>query len=277
MGKILMASLKTSLCINAATGKMGQQLIECAAQCNAIEVTGAICRKAHPFLGQPVYTSLDQQDSELKYSNDLKRGISSSQVTIDFSLPAVSIALLEQAIELQTPLLIGTTGFNAEQLETIKQAAKQIPILLAPNTSIGVNATLSLLSEAAKMLGHDANIEIIEAHHKHKLDAPSGTAIKMGEVICEAMHQSLDTHAVFDRSQKNAPRSENEIGFSVIRAGEIVGEHKVIFALNNEIITIEHKAQNRQCFAEGAVKAAVWLTSQEKRLYSMQDFISSDS
>jgi len=194
-------------------------------------------------------------------------------VVIDFSLPTVSLALLKNVIESKTPILIGTTGFSEAQFKTIEKASKKIPVLFAPNTSIGVNVTLSLIEKAAKILGEQANIEIIEAHHKHKVDAPSGTAIKMAEVICDATNTQLKDRAVYQRHNSKMPRKNNEIGFSVIRAGEIIGEHKVMFALNNEVISIEHKAQNRQCFAEGAVKAAIWLTKQKNGLYSMKDFL----
>ena len=247
---------------------MGQQITHQIITSDTAELSSAFCRSAHPYHNKTVRGS-----ANIKYSNDISAGLSASQVIIDFSLPAVSLSLLNDAVESKTPMLIGTTGFSKSQLNTIEQASQQIPILLAPNTSIGVNVTLSLIAKAARMLDHQANIEIIEAHHKHKIDSPSGTALKMAEVICQATNTDLDKRAVYNRHQSKTARSESEIGFSVIRAGEIIGEHKVMFALNNEIISIEHKAQSRQCFAEGAVKAAVWLARQDNALYSMQDFL----
>jgi 4-hydroxy-tetrahydrodipicolinate reductase len=260
--------MKTAIAVNAATGKMGQQIIDEAIDHTAIDLTAAFCRSAHPFYNKTV-----RRSSNTSYSNDIDKGLSESQVVIDFSLPSVTVALLERAVLAKTPLLIGTTGFTEQQLTLIDSASQVIPILLAPNTSIGVNATLSLLSKAASLIGKESNIEIIESHHKNKLDAPSGTAIKMGNVIADTLGLDFSERSVYDRSETNTPRSESEIGVSVVRAGSIVGEHKVLFALENEIISIEHKAQNRKCFAEGAVKAAIWLAKQNSGLYSMKDFI----
>ena len=247
---------------------MGQQITHQIIASADADLSAAFCRSGHPYFNKTVRGS-----SDIQYSNDTETGLSTSQVVIDFSLPTVSLALLEKALEMKTPMLIGTTGFSEGQLETIKQASLKLPLLLAPNTSIGVNVTLSLIAKAAAMLDQQANIEIIEAHHKHKIDAPSGTALKMAEVICEATNTDLRQRAVYQRHQSKVERAENEIGFSVIRAGEIIGEHKVMFVLNNETISIEHKAQTRECFAEGAVKAAIWLAKQENGLYSMQDFL----
>jgi len=260
--------LKTQICVNAATGRMGQQIIHHIVESSTSELSSALCRSAHSFLGKSV-----RGGHKVKYSSDIDAGLFVSQVLIDFSLPTVSIALLEKAISTKTPMLIGTTGFNEEQLAKIKEVSKKLPVLLAPNTSIGVNATLSLISQATRLLGKDANIEIIEAHHKHKVDAPSGTALKIGEIICEELGSDLQQTAVYDRTQQTKERTDSEIGISVVRAGSIVGEHKVMFALDNEIITIEHKAQSRLCFAEGAVKAAIWLAKQPNGLYSMKDFL----
>jgi 4-hydroxy-tetrahydrodipicolinate reductase len=260
--------LKTSICVNAATGKMGQQIIHQIATSQKAELSSAFCRSAHPFFSKDVHGS-----SHVQYTDSMKSGLLASQVVIDFSLPSVSLELIKNAAETKTPILIGTTGFSKEQLLIIKKASKSVPILLAPNTSIGVNVTFALLEQAARLLNDEANIEIIEAHHKHKLDAPSGTALKMAEVICDATDSNLEERAVYSRNDSSQERTENEIGFSVIRAGEIIGEHKVMFALNNEIISIEHKAQSRTCFAEGAIKAAVWLAKQKNGFYSMQDFL----
>jgi len=261
-------SLPTNISVNAATGRMGQQIAHQIILSEHAELIAAFCRSAHPYFKKTVRGS-----GNVLYTNNLAEGLSSSQVVIDFSLPTVSIELIKQAVKTKTPILIGTTGFSEQQLQAIDLASKNLPILLAPNTSIGVNVTLSIIAKAASLLGEQANIEIIEAHHKHKIDAPSGTAIKMAEVICEATNTDLNKRAVYHRHQTTTKRREDEIGFSVIRAGEIIGEHQVLFALNNETISIEHKAQNRQCFAEGAVKAAIWLAKQESGLYTMQDFL----
>lgn len=262
--------MKIEIGVNAATGKMGQQIIEEANASKDADLVSAFCRSAHPF-----YNKVVRGSSNIKYTNDILNGLTKSQVVIDFSLPSVSISLIESATKSKTPVLIGTTGFTQNQLEQINLASQHIPILVAPNTSIGVNTTLSLLAQAASIIGKEADIEIIESHHKHKIDAPSGTAIKMGEVISGALGADFSNNAVYDRTTSNEARSEHDIGVSVVRAGSIIGEHKILFGLENEVISIEHKALSRKCFAEGAVKAAIWLSKQNSGLYSMQDFLSS--
>lgn len=259
--------MKTKIAVNAASGKMGQQVIRQVTAHAKAELSAAFCRSSHRLLGRQV------ELNTVNYSSDLPSGLQSSDVVIDFSLPQGTFGLLQQALATNTPAIIGTTGFSNEQNEQIKNVAKKIPVLLAPNTSIGVNSMLVLLSQAAKLLGKQADIEIIEAHHKHKVDAPSGTAIRMGETIAEAMDEEFEALMTTDSRFEKRTRKKGEIGMSVIRAGEIIGEHQVIFALDNEIISIEHKAQNRHCFSEGAVEAAIWLAQQPAGFYSMQDFL----
>jgi len=259
--------MKTKIAVNAASGKMGQQVIRQVTAHSNAKLSAAFCRSSHRLLGRQV------ELNKVNYTSDLPEGLQKSDVVIDFSLPQGTFGLLQQAHATKTPVIIGTTGFSAEQTEQIKNIANEIPVLLAPNTSIGVNSTFALLSLAAKMLGKQADIEIIEAHHKHKVDAPSGTAIRMGETIAEAMGENFDHLMTTDSRFEKRTRKKGEIGMSVIRAGEIIGEHQVMFALDNEIISIEHKAQNRHCFSEGAVEAAIWLAKQEPGFYSMQDFL----
>jgi len=259
--------MSVKIAVNAASGRMGQQVLRQISRNPKAELSAAFCRPKHRLLGRPV------ANFNVIYSANRQLGLADSDVVIDFSLPDASKALIADAVATQTPALIGTTGFQEQHLEAMRQASKKIPVLLAPNTSIGVNLTLTLLAQAAKAIGAKADIEIIEAHHKHKVDAPSGTALRMGSEICKALGTELDKQAVYQRVGRAEPRQQGEIGFSVIRAGEIIGEHEVIFALDNEVISIKHKAQNRDCFAEGAVTAAIWLASQKPGLYSMQDFI----
>lgn len=257
------------IAVNAASGRMGQQVIQQVLTKARTRLTAAICRQGHRLLGRKV------AHSEVIYSDNLSAGIELSDLVIDFSLPRATLSLLEEAARQQKAVLIGTTGFDQQQRDYIQQLAKSIPVLLAPNTSVGVNSTLALLSMAAKMLGKQADIEIIESHHKHKIDAPSGTAIRMGQTMAEAMGKNFDDLKVTESRFEKRSRQKGEIGLSVIRAGEIIGEHKVMFALDNEVISIEHKAQNRHCFAEGAVAAACWLAGQSPGFYSMQDYIQS--
>lgn len=257
----------TKICVNAASGRMSQQVISQISTHQNAELSAALCRSDHRLLGRQVI------HHDIQYSDNSELALNHSDVVIDFSLPQATLTLIELATKIKKPLLIGTTGFKNTDIDLLKLAAKKIPVLLAPNTSIGVNSTLALLKLAAKMLGKKSDIEIIEAHHKHKVDSPSGTAIKMGEVIASAMNKKISDIQVTDKRFNHQTRQKGEIGMSSIRAGEIIGEHKVLFALDNEIITIEHKAQNRFCFAEGAVEAAIWLAKQSAGFYSMQDFL----
>ncbi|MDH5433322.1 MAG: 4-hydroxy-tetrahydrodipicolinate reductase [Gammaproteobacteria bacterium] len=258
---------KTKIAVNAASGRMGQHLLAEVNHHRQAELIAAVCRENHRLLGRQV------NGSAIVYQSNLKEALEKSQVAIDFSLPEASVTFAKQASISKTPVLIGTTGFADKHLKTLKSLSKSIPVLVAPNTSVGINSMLNLLQQATKMLGKKADIEIIEAHHKHKLDAPSGTAIRMGETIAKELGKTFDSIAATKSRFERRERGKDEIGVSVIRAGEIIGEHKVIFALDNEIITLEHKANNRRCFAEGAVEAAIWLSKQPPGYYSMQDFV----
>jgi 4-hydroxy-tetrahydrodipicolinate reductase len=170
-------------------------------------------------------------------------------------------------------MVIGTTGFTAAQKQQISEAAHQVPVVFAPNMSAGVNISLRLLQMAAMALGDDVDIEIVEAHHRHKKDAPSGTALRMGEVIAEALGRNLDEVAVYAREGITGERDRKTIGFSSIRAGDVVGDHTVIFAGNGERLEITHKASSRMTFASGAVRAAIWLGNKPAGLYSIDDVL----
>ncbi len=259
--------MKINIAVNAASGKMGQQIISQTVNHSKAKLVAAFCRPKHRLLDHQVAFT------KVNYSSDMSLGLTASDVVIDFSRSEATFDLIKQALKTKTPALIGTTGFETRQLTRLKKAAQSIPILLAPNTSIGVNSTLALLQLAAKMLGKKADIEIIEAHHKHKVDAPSGTAIRMGETIADAMGEKFSKKKVTQSRFEERTRKKGEIGISSIRAGEIIGEHKAMFVLDNEEINIEHKAHNRHCFSEGAVEAAIWLAKQKPGFYSMQDFL----
>jgi 4-hydroxy-tetrahydrodipicolinate reductase len=186
------------------------------------------------------------------------------------------MAYLELCQKHGKKLVIGTTGFNDEQKATITEAAKDIAIVLAPNFSIGVNLSLKLLEMTAKIMGHDTDIEIIEAHHRHKVDAPSGTALRMGEVIAKTLGRDLKDCAIYGREGHTGERERSTIGFSIIRGGDIVGEHTAMFIDEGERVEITHKATSRMTFANGAVRAALWLAHKESGLYDMQDVLGLD-
>ncbi|OOG23344.1 4-hydroxy-tetrahydrodipicolinate reductase, partial [Thioalkalivibrio denitrificans] len=194
-------------------------------------------------------------------------------VLIDFTRPEGTLAHLEICRKAGRAMVIGTTGFSEEQKQVIRDAAKEIPLVFAPNMSVGVNLCLKLLDLAARVLGDDVDIEVIEAHHRHKVDAPSGTALRMGEVVAEALGRDLAACAIYGREGHTGERDPKTIGFETIRAGDIVGEHTVMFAGAGERVEITHKASSRMTFARGAVRAAGWLSGRPAGLYDMQDVL----
>lgn len=200
------------------------------------------------------------------------KNLAKMDVLIDFSLPNAIDKTIKICIEQRLPLVVGVTGLDDEQENALRHASDHIPIVYAGNYSTGVNLSLDLLATTAKVLGMDADVEIIEHHHKHKLDAPSGTALMMANAVATARKQTLKTSAVYGRHGQSK-RTDGEIGIHAVRGGEIVGEHTVSFIMNGEIIEITHKAQSRMTFANGAVRAGIWLTNKPAGLYNMQDVL----
>ena len=213
------------------------------------------------------------QGSILNRGDDIKKVLKDFDVLIDFTRPEATLNALSICQNTGKAMVIGTTGFSDEALKIIDQASSDIPIVFAPNMSVGVNLTLKLLETTAKVIGTDSNIEIVEAHHRHKVDAPSGTALKMGEVIANALGRNLSECAVYGREGTEQPRDKQTIGFSSIRGGDVVGEHSVTFFMEGERVEITHKASSRMTYANGAIKACQWLTNQANGVYSMQDVL----
>ena len=240
----------TKVAINGSKGKMGQTLVE-AVNLNTNSSLGA---------------ALDKGDN-------LNDSLQDFDVLIDFSRPEASLNAISICKNSGKAMVIGTTGFSDEELEVINQAATQIPIVFAPNMSVGVNLTLKLLETSAKVIGHDSSIEIIETHHRYKVDSPSGTALKMGEVVANALGRDLADCAIYGREGIDEPRDLNTIGFSSIRGGDVVGDHTVTFFMDGERVEITHKASSRMIYANGAVRAANWLHEKPSGLYSMQDVL----
>ena len=240
----------TRIAINGSKGKMGQALIE------------AINSSSQSDFG----AGFDKGDN-------LIDSLKNFEVLIDFSRPEASLNALAVCKDAGKAMVIGTTGFTDSELELIGQASKEIPIVFAPNMSVGVNLTLKILETSAKVIGPDSSIEIIEAHHRYKVDSPSGTALKMGEVIANALGRDISECAVYGREGIEEPRDMNTIGFSSIRGGDVVGEHTVAFFMDGERIEITHKASSRMIYANGAVRAANWLSDKSSGLYSMQDVL----
>ena len=240
----------TRIAINGSKGKMGQALKE-AVNANSKVEYGA---------------GFDKGDS-------LKDSLDDFDVLIDFSRPEASLNALSACKKSAKAMVIGTTGFSDSELNLINQASKEIPIVFAPNMSVGVNLTLKILETSAKVIGPDSSIEIIEAHHRYKVDSPSGTALKMGEVVANALGRDLSKCAIYGREGIEEPRDQNTIGFSSIRGGDVVGEHTVAFFMDGERVEITHKASSRMIYANGAVRAAHWLIDKPSGLYSMQDVL----
>ena len=240
----------TKIAITGSNGRMGQALIEAV--------------KLNPNVSQ---------GSILNRGDDIERVLKDFDVLIDFTRPEATLDALSVCQSAGKAMVIGTTGFSDDALKVIDQASSDIPIVFAPNMSIGVNLTLKLLETTAKVIGTDSNIEIVEAHHRHKVDSPSGTALKMGEVIANALGRDLSECAVYGREGTEEPRDRQTIGFSSIRGGDVVGEHTVTFFMEGERVEITHKASSRMTYANGAVKASQWLTNQANGLYSMQDVL----
>ena len=254
-----------------ANGRMGLALLEAATIKEQTQLTGAYVRSSSSLLGINVNQVNGAADSAVSFS--VESEVNNVDVLIDFTLPQGMRNHLKTAVAQKLPMVIGTTGLNADDMALLNDAAKHIPIVFARNYSVGVNVLLNLVQTAATKFGDDLDIEIFEAHHRHKIDAPSGTALAIGESIADAKGWNHDDVAVYDRSHVETAKSQNEIGYSVLRGGDIVGEHTAYFATMGERLELTHKASSRMTFALGAVRAACWLQNKPAGLYDMQDVL----
>ncbi|MBB1599856.1 4-hydroxy-tetrahydrodipicolinate reductase [Variovorax sp. UMC13] len=251
---------------------MGHMLIEAVRNADDLALAGALDRADSEALGTDAAAFLGFT-SGVPIVSDLRAGLQGAQVLIDFTRPEGTLAHLAVCRELGVQAVIGTTGFSEAQKAEIAEIAKDIAIMMAPNMSVGVNVTFKLLEMAAKALSTGYDIEIIEAHHRHKVDAPSGTALKMGEVIADALGRDLKECAVYAREGITGERDPSTIGFSAIRGGDIVGDHTVLFAGTGERIEITHKSSSRTTYAQGSLRAARFLATQKAGLFDMFDVL----
>ncbi len=258
--------------IAGVSGRMGQMLVEAVQAADDCQLAGALDRAESPLIGQDA-AAFSGQRSGIQVTADLQAGLKGAKVLIDFTRPEGTLAHLRVCRELGVHAVIGTTGFTDAQKAEIAEAARNIAIVMAPNMSVGVNVTLKLLEMAAKALSTGYDIEIIEAHHRHKVDAPSGTALKMGEVIADALGRNLKDCAVYAREGVTGERDPSSIGFATIRGGDIVGDHTVLFAGTGERIEITHKSSSRATYAQGSLRAARFLASQPRGLFDMFDVL----
>ena len=252
---------------------MGLCLIKAAELAEKTSLSVAVTRAGSASLGKDAGDLAGIGAINIAVQDDLSKVLDQFDVLIDFTRPEPSMQYIELCRQAGKQVIIGTTGYSEEQKAKIAVAAKDIAIVLAPNMSVGVNLSLKLLEMTAKVMGDYTDIEVIEAHHRHKVDAPSGTALRMGEVIADTLGRDLKDCAIYGREGDTGERDRKTIGFSTIRAGDIVGEHTVMFADEGERVEITHKATSRMTFANGAVRAAVWLESQKNGLYDMQDVL----
>ena len=263
----------TRIAITGAAGRMGRSLIEACQQTAGVDVTVALEHPDSSLPGSDAGDLVGVGKLGVLIGSDLSAVVDDFDVLIDFTRPESTLANLEVCRQAGRRLVIGTTGFSDAEKARIKAASQDIGVVFAPNMSVGVNVCLKLLDMAARALGDDVDIEVIEAHHRHKVDAPSGTALRMGEVVADALGRDLKSCAVYGREGNTGERDRKTIGFETIRAGDIVGDHTVLFAGAGERIEITHKASSRMTFANGAVRAAGWLMGQESGLFDMQDVL----
>ena len=258
--------------VAGASGRMGQMLIEAIRAADDCELAGALDVLGSLAIGNDAMAFLGQT-SGVAITADLRAGLGGADVLIDFTRPEGTLAHLQMCRDLGVNLVIGTTGFSDAQKAVITAAAQDIAIVMAPNMSVGVNVTLKLLEMAARALSSGYDIEIIEAHHRHKVDAPSGTALKMGEVIAGALGRDLKACAVYAREGVTGERDPSSIGFATIRGGDIVGDHTVLFAGTGERIEISHKSSSRATYARGSLRAACFLAGRKTGLFDMFDVL----
>ncbi|AMH17990.1 4-hydroxy-tetrahydrodipicolinate reductase [Hafnia paralvei] len=269
-----MSNSQIRIAVAGAGGRMGRQLISAVANTDGVVLGAAFEREGSSLLGIDAGELAGIGKTGVVVSSSLQDAADSFDVLIDFTRPEGTLSHLEFCVKQHKNMVIGTTGFDDAGKAAIRQAAESIAIVFAANFSVGVNVMLKLLEKAAKVMGDYTDIEIIEAHHRHKVDAPSGTALAMGETIAQALGRDLKECAVYSREGYTGERDPKSIGFATIRAGDIVGEHTAMFADVGERIEITHKASSRMTFASGAVRAAAWIGTRATGLYDMRDVLS---
>ena len=262
----------TRIAISGASGRMGKMLIETVLADSNAALTGALEISGSPMVGRDAAEFMGNQ-SGVRITDDPAFAFKNADVLIDFTRPEATLGYLQHCAHLGVKAVIGTTGFDPQGLASIREFSKKQAAVFAPNMSVGVNITLKLLEAAGRYLNEGFDIEVIEAHHRHKVDAPSGTALKMGEVVAKAAGRDLTQVARYAREGHTGERPAKEIGFSVIRGGDIVGDHTVLFAGTGERIEITHKSSSRATYAQGAVRAARFLQDKASGLFDMQDVL----
>ena len=259
--------------VSGAAGRMGIRIINIIYETEGVTLSGAFEHPENPMIGQDAGMVAGVGEKGVKISGSLDDIIDSGDVIVDFTVPAATMTNIRKAASAGKAIVIGTTGIPGDEQKEIGRIAKNIPVVLAPNMSVGVNVMFKIAAEMAKILGNDYDIEIVEAHHRLKKDAPSGTAIGLARKLAEATNRDLDKTAVYARHGIIGQRSDEEIGIQTLRAGDITGDHTVLFGGIGERLELTHRAHNRDNFAKGAVRAARWIISRGPGLYDMQDVL----
>ncbi len=265
--------MTTKIAVTGAGGRMGKILIEAVHLADGAELAAAIERPDSSLIGADAGELAGVGKNDVMVVGDIEQVVDQFDVLIDFTVPVATVANAQVCGAAGKAMVVGTTGFNPEQKSAFDEAVKTIPVCLASNFSTGVNLCFKLLDMAARVLGDDVDVEIYEAHHRHKVDAPSGTALSMGRVVADALGRSLDQDAIYGREGQTGARQRNTIGFATVRGGDVVGDHTVSFMADGERVEIAHKASSRMSFGRGAVRAATWLMSHGPGSYDMQNVL----
>jgi len=264
--------MKTKIVIAGVTGRMGHALLEGVFADDELQLHAALDRADSPQIGQDAGAQFGK-NSGVSITSDVAAALKGADVLIDFTRPEASLMYLDACQTANVKHIIGTTGFTVEQKAKIEAASKQIAIVFAPNMSVGVTLLLSLVEQAAKVLNEGYDIEVVEMHHRHKVDAPSGTALRLGEAAAQGLGQNLKDCAIYAREGVTGEREAGKIGFATLRGGDVVGDHTVVFAGIGERVEITHKASSRATFALGALRAAKFLAGKKTGLYDMRDVL----
>jgi 4-hydroxy-tetrahydrodipicolinate reductase len=259
--------------VTGAGGRMGGRIIALLKESPALALAGAVERSGHPALGRDAGDAAGCGRLGVPITDRVEKAIDKASVIIDFSAPSATLDYLNIASEKKCAMVIGTTGFSKEEIKQVSANAKKVPCVLSPNMSVGMNRMFRLIADIARQAGPEYDLEIVESHHRHKKDAPSGTALKLAQILAQALGSDLASVAVYARHGITEERKPNTIGIQSVRAGDIIGEHTVIFGGLGERLEIKHTAQSRDAFARGAIKAAEWVARQKPGLYDMMDVL----
>jgi len=260
----------TRVAVTGAAGRMGGRIITLVTEAAGLKVTGAVEASGHPRIGEDAGYVAGCGDLGVKISGSLEEALANADVLIDFTFPEVTLANIKVCAALGKKLVVGSTGFTPAQREELFSYTDRVPLVFAPNMSVGVNVCFKILGEIARTLGEGFDVEIVELHHNKKKDSPSGTAVKMGEIVADALGRDYNKVANFHREGMCGERNHEEIGMQTVRGGDIVGEHTVYFVGMGERIELTHRAMSRDMFARGAVRAAGWIGNQQPGVYDMQ-------